>query len=330
MDLSTQQKVGIAAVGVTSAFVIYNILCSENPEYETIIEKKIIEDEIIGLVEASKSVKELKKEPEPHKEIEAENNVKIEEPAETVKEIAKEPEPHKEIEVENDVKIEESAETVKEIAEIVEKKIEEPAETVKEIAEIVEPELGETAVEEIEEQKPTSDVSELAEAAMEQTLVTENELRYEKMEKFYDQIKQKSFPNTVDVTFKEIEKMGENCILIDCRSKEEREFSMLLNAVTKEEFIERKYEFLAKSMPIIPYCAIGGRSGKYAKELKELFEECDIYNYKGSFIDWCHNDGELVTSHGKPTKEVFIGNLEDYYPVDTDYIYEKEVVEHLE
>ena len=35
-------------------------------------------------------------------------------------------------------------------------------------------------------------------------LLTENELRYEKMEKFYGEIKQKSFPNTVDVTFDEI------------------------------------------------------------------------------------------------------------------------------
>ena len=68
-------------------------------------------------------------------------------------------------------------------------------------------------------------------------LVTENELRYEKMENFYSQIKQKSFPNTKDVTFKEIQEMGDNCILVDCRSKKERDFSMLPNAVTKEEFL---------------------------------------------------------------------------------------------
>lgn len=157
----------------------------------------------------------------------------------------------------------------------------------------------------------------------EKVLVTENELRYQKMEEFYDRIKQNSFPDTPDVTYEDIQNMGENCILIDCRNSKERSYSMLPNAITKEEFQQRKYEILAKDIPIIPYCAIGGRSGKYAKEMKEIYEECDIFNYKGSFIDWCHNGGSVVNKLGEPTKEVWIGNLEDYYPVDHDYIYEK-------
>merc|ERR550537_1495629 len=169
----------------------------------------------------------------------------------------------------------------------------------------------------------TSEVQEPEKEEEEKVLVTENELRYQKMEEFYNRIKQKSFPETEDVTFADIEKMGENCCLIDCRSTKERSYSMLPNAITKEDFQTRKYEILAKDIPIIPYCAIGGRSGKYAKGLKEIYEECDIFNYKGSFIDWCHNGGAVVTRHGEPTKEVWLGNLEDYYPVDTDYIYEK-------
>ena len=40
-----------------------------------------------------------------------------------IQELKKDPEPHKQLEVENDVKIEEPAETVKEIAEIVESEL---------------------------------------------------------------------------------------------------------------------------------------------------------------------------------------------------------------
>jgi rhodanese-related sulfurtransferase len=85
-------------------------------------------------------------------------------------------------------------------------------------------------------------------------------------------------------------------ILVDVRSKEERDISMIPGAIAVEEF-----EVLMKSNPdelksqlIIPYCTIGYRSGKYGTQLIEKYGFTNVRNGEGIVL-WTYQGAGLVT-----------------------------------
>ena len=89
-------------------------------------------------------------------------------------------------------------------------------------------------------------------------------------------------------------------VLVDVRSETEIAVSVLPGAITQAAF--EKDKSTQKSKLVIPYCTIGGRSGRYASQLaKEGFR---VKNYKGSILDWTKHELPLVTLEGQSTHRV--------------------------
>jgi len=83
-------------------------------------------------------------------------------------------------------------------------------------------------------------------------------------------------------------------VVVDVRTKDEQDVSMITTALRKEEFEVRKGEF--KDHKVVAYCTIGYRSGQYVEKL--CGESFDAYNLKGSILAWTHAGGELVETVG--------------------------------
>ncbi|MDM4018746.1 rhodanese-like domain-containing protein [Roseiconus lacunae] len=102
-------------------------------------------------------------------------------------------------------------------------------------------------------------------------------------------------------------------VLVDVRSEKEFSVSMIPGAITKAEFEKQKSKF--KDKTVIAYCLVGGRSGRYASELRR--EGYDVKNFKGSILGWCQAELPVVTPDGKPTKRVHI--YSDRYSIPDSY-----------
>jgi len=89
-------------------------------------------------------------------------------------------------------------------------------------------------------------------------------------------------------------------VLIDVRSDKEIAVSIIPGAITKTDFEKNQADYRDKL--IIPYCTVGGRSEKYAKQL--LQDGWRVKNYKGSILEWIGAEQPLVTVKGEPTQRV--------------------------
>jgi len=131
------------------------------------------------------------------------------------------------------------------------------------------------------------------------------EERKQQLEEMYRGYKQ-SFPQVHDITAAEVDELlsrPEPVVLVDVRTREEQEVSMIKGALTKAEFEKVKDRY--KDATVITYCTAGARSGKYASQLeKEGFTH--VQNMKGSLISWTHEALPLVAGDGsgEPTKHV--------------------------
>lgn len=85
-------------------------------------------------------------------------------------------------------------------------------------------------------------------------------------------------------------------ILVDVRSKEERNISMIPGAIAVEEFeaLMKTSSDQLKSQLIIPYCTIGYRSGKYGTQLIEKHGFTNVRNGEGIVL-WTYQGADLVT-----------------------------------
>lgn len=106
---------------------------------------------------------------------------------------------------------------------------------------------------------------------------------------------------------KDLQATGASVVLIDTRSKEEQDVSIIPGSLTIEEFEHRENEF--SEAKIIAYCTIGYRSSQYAAELQK--RRLDAANLEGSILAWTHEGLPLVTkdkSTGQefPTKKVHV------------------------
>ena len=94
------------------------------------------------------------------------------------------------------------------------------------------------------------------------------------------------------------------------RSEKEIEVSMILGAVSKEEF-EKNIE-IYRSKKLIAYCTIGFRSSRYVEKL--LKKGHNAFNLWGSILGWAHAGGELVKGNQKTRTVHTYGKTWDLLP----------------
>lgn len=95
----------------------------------------------------------------------------------------------------------------------------------------------------------------------------------------------------------------EPVVLVDVRSPEERAVSTIPGSISVTEF-EANLDRYSNS-PIVVYCTIGYRSGKYAAKLLQQ-KDLKIFNLKGSILSWSHKGGELIDQAGTKTKKIHV------------------------
>ncbi|MGK7935043.1 MAG: rhodanese-like domain-containing protein [Xenococcaceae cyanobacterium] len=121
------------------------------------------------------------------------------------------------------------------------------------------------------------------------------EWKQERIETLYGQYARK-FPGVKELSAQEVQQLQqqEKVILVDVRTRNEMKVSMIMGAISQEEFeLDRKKY---RNYTIIPYCTIGSRSGIYAKKLQE--QDFRVFNFKGSILSWSHAGGKLVNNKG--------------------------------
>jgi sodium/bile acid cotransporter 7 len=113
----------------------------------------------------------------------------------------------------------------------------------------------------------------------------------------------RAFPEVPEITAEELRRVmrEERVVLVDVREPQEQDVSMIEGAMSQAEFEARRGE-LAGAL-IVPYCTVGGRSGRYGRLL--LAEGWDVRNLRGAILAWTHAGGALVDAAG-PTKRVHV------------------------
>ncbi len=129
-----------------------------------------------------------------------------------------------------------------------------------------------------------------------------DESKRAKIEKIY-QSQRSSFPGIQEITPEELKEMksSENLTIVDTRTAEEQQVSMIPGAITVEQFETHPEQH--KGNKIVAYCTIGVRSGMFVKSLEQ--SDWDTYNLTGAILGWTHVDGDLASEEG-PTTRVHI------------------------
>jgi sodium/bile acid cotransporter 7 len=124
-----------------------------------------------------------------------------------------------------------------------------------------------------------------------------------RIEELYESYKT-DFPSapetTVETLVRELAE-PEPPVLVDVRTDEEQEVSVIPGALSREEFEARRDELAGRE--VVTYCTIGYRSGQYTEELIE--EGWAASNLRGSILAWTHAGRPLVHD-GEPTRRVHV------------------------
>ena len=83
-------------------------------------------------------------------------------------------------------------------------------------------------------------------------------------------------------------------IFVDIREDKEYNVSHIPGAMTQEEF---ENAAVSADTPIILYCSVGYRSGKYGEKLVEMGLD-NVYNLYGGIFKWTNDGKELVDEKG--------------------------------
>lgn len=112
-----------------------------------------------------------------------------------------------------------------------------------------------------------------------------------------------SFPAIRDVSVDELIERNERrpLVIVDVRPKDERDVSVIPNAVSQDWFEEHRDQYRDKL--VVTYCTIGARSGKYAMALQR--EGFNVVNLRGSILAWAHEGRPLIDKNG-PTNRVHV------------------------
>ncbi len=117
------------------------------------------------------------------------------------------------------------------------------------------------------------------------------------------------YPDVATISAPELrDRVGaEAFILVDVRTAQEREVSMLPGAITRADFESRLPKLVASpgshGPTVVVYCTIGRRSADYAQQMKGLGVE--VLNLEGSVLAWTHAGGQLVNA-GVPTNTLHV------------------------
>lgn len=124
--------------------------------------------------------------------------------------------------------------------------------------------------------------------------------RLKQIEAMYEKAKRR-FPDISDVSAEELQRMRADgdVVVVDVRTPEEQEASMIPGAITVEQFEANQQDYEGKT--IVSYCTMGGRSGMYTRELQT--RGWRALNLKGAILAWTHAGGELENAQG-PTRKV--------------------------
>jgi len=114
----------------------------------------------------------------------------------------------------------------------------------------------------------------------------------------------------------------DNPMLVDCRKTSEQAVSRLPGAVVRDDFEAQRdadpQRFAGR--PVVIYCTIGYRSGRYAAALRK--QGIDAYNLHGGVLDWAHDGGAFLTPEGADTRDVHVyGRQWSLLPADYDATY---------
>jgi rhodanese-related sulfurtransferase len=112
---------------------------------------------------------------------------------------------------------------------------------------------------------------------------------------------------------KGVEKPQADFVLVDVRTEEEVNVSVIPGAITKSEYEQNRKQYDGQT--VIAYCTIGGRSAKYASELART--GVPVKNFKGSILEWVGAELPLVTLDGEETNRVHI--YSDRYKIPAKY-----------
>ncbi|HVW38199.1 MAG TPA: rhodanese-like domain-containing protein [Pirellulales bacterium] len=126
--------------------------------------------------------------------------------------------------------------------------------------------------------------------------------RLRRIERYYG-LCAKLLPKVPEVSAAElVERIKhERLAIVDVREPHEQAVSMIPGAISRTEFEARKDDF--RNIPIIAYCTLGFRSGKFAARLRD--EGLDAYNLRGAILAWTHTGQPLVDAEGE-TRRVHV------------------------
>jgi rhodanese-related sulfurtransferase len=124
--------------------------------------------------------------------------------------------------------------------------------------------------------------------------------RRERLLQTYSAICEESFKGVPEISSEELlqvltsndEQRRASVVLVDCRSEAEQSVSMFPGAVAMIDVETNLDKY--KDLELIPYCAIGRRSGNFTKRILERNPSMKIRNHKGGILDWSHVQGPLV------------------------------------
>ncbi len=129
--------------------------------------------------------------------------------------------------------------------------------------------------------------------------------RLEHVLQMYRQYQQDAFPGVPDLSAADAMKaIGKRQFLIlDVRSDEERRVSILPGATDLGSWRAHRRQWQGR--PVLAYCTIGYRSGRYTRKLRR--EGIEAYNLAGGILAWAHAGGPVVDGRtGRPTHRVHV------------------------
>ena len=113
------------------------------------------------------------------------------------------------------------------------------------------------------------------------------------------------YPDIATISAAELKKAlpSGDFVLVDVRTKKEREVSTLPGAISADDFRKRLEELAVAGKTVVAYCTIGARSSAYARKMGKRGVE--VLNLEGSVLAWTHAGGEFTSGSG-PTKRVHV------------------------
>ncbi len=126
------------------------------------------------------------------------------------------------------------------------------------------------------------------------------------------------FPEAPGVSPAAVAGAGEDTVVIDVRPEDELSVAAISGSVPVAKFEEQKDAYAGR--PLVLYCTIGYRSGKYAQRLRA--QGWDARNLAGGLLAWSHAGLPLEDAGGKRAKRLHVyGRKWNLVPEEYEGVY---------